>query len=101
MPIDYQLMLQIAYEMPRQRLADLQATFELMEATGAMRSKGLSKRCKASNTDDRPVSTDSPDDARRRSQSTQGFQEDHPHKLCKQETRADHQTVRSSGSPYQ
>jgi hypothetical protein len=58
MPIDYQLMLQIAYEMPRQRLADLQATFELMEATGAMRSKGLSKRCKASNTDDRPVSTD-------------------------------------------
>jgi hypothetical protein len=31
MPIDYQLMLQMAYEMPRQRLTDLQATFELME----------------------------------------------------------------------
>lgn len=58
MPIDYQLLLQMAYEMPRQRLADLQATFELMEAR-ALRSKGLSKRCKASNADDRPVNTDS------------------------------------------
>lgn len=58
MPIDYQLMLQMAYEMPRQRLTDLQATFELMEAR-ALRSKGLSEGSKASNADDRPVSTDS------------------------------------------
>ena len=49
MPIDDQLLLQMAYEMPRQRLADLQATFELMEATEALRGKGLSKRCKAIN----------------------------------------------------
>ncbi|KPY33426.1 hypothetical protein ALQ60_200264 [Pseudomonas syringae pv. papulans] len=58
MPIDDQLMLQMAYEMPRQRLADLQATFELMEATEALRGKGLSKRCKAINADNRPVNTD-------------------------------------------
>lgn len=53
MPIDDQLLLQMAYEMPRQRLADLQATFELMEATEALRGKGLSKRCKAINADNR------------------------------------------------
>ena len=57
MPIDYQLLLQMAYEMPLQRLADLQATCELMEAR-ALRSKGLSERSKAINADNRPVKTD-------------------------------------------
>jgi len=50
-------MLQMAYEMPRQRLTDLQAAFELMEAR-ALCSKGLSERCKAINADNRPVNTD-------------------------------------------
>lgn len=50
-------MLQMAYEMPRQRLTDLQAAFELMEAR-AVRSKSLSERCKAINADKRPVDTD-------------------------------------------
>ena len=58
MPIDYQLLLQMAYEMPGQRFTDFQATVELMEAIGALRSKGLSKRRKTNSPDDRPVNTD-------------------------------------------
>ncbi|KTC26930.1 MAG: Transposase [Pseudomonas helleri] len=58
MPIDYQLLLQMAYEMPSQRFTDFQATVELMETIGALCNKGLSKRCKAINADNRPVNTD-------------------------------------------
>ncbi|PKH77830.1 hypothetical protein CXF97_22935 [Pseudomonas sp. Choline-02u-1] len=58
MPIDDQLLLQMAYKMPSQRFADLQATLDLMETIGALCNKGLSKRCKAINADDRPVNTD-------------------------------------------
>ncbi len=58
MPIDDQLLLQMAYEMPSQRFADLQATLDLMETIGALCNKGLSKRYKAINADDRPVNTD-------------------------------------------
>ncbi|OOV90294.1 hypothetical protein MF4836_30525 [Pseudomonas sp. MF4836] len=49
MPIDDQLLLQMAYEMPSQRFADIQATLDLMETIGALCNKGLSKRCKAIN----------------------------------------------------
>ncbi|MEZ0504745.1 hypothetical protein ACAW49_07045 [Pseudomonas sp. Env-44] len=52
MPIDYQLLLQMAYEMPGQRFTDFQATVELMETIGAQCNKGLSKRSKAINADD-------------------------------------------------
>lgn len=52
MPIDDQLLLQMAYEMPSQRFADFQATLELMKTMRALCNKGLSKRCKAINADD-------------------------------------------------
>lgn len=58
MPIDYQLLLQMAYEMPSQRFTDFQATVELMETIGAPCNKGLSKRCEAINADNRPVNKD-------------------------------------------
>ncbi|WP_020192273.1 hypothetical protein [Pseudomonas putida] len=58
MPIAYQLVLQMAYEMPAQTLAYFQATFERVKAIWVMLSEGLAKRCEANIADDRPVHTD-------------------------------------------